>query len=83
MRRKLELYSLLGGAGLTLVSAILPVTTVLGNTHYGLPLPWLAREGAGSGAAWIPDPLFLVLDVAFWTALVMLGFAAYQHQGER
>lgn len=67
------------GVLVTLLTGLLPVRTLLGATHYGLPTPWLYRLVLGPDQfPWRVDPTSLVVDIAFWVVVVVLVLTAYE-----
>jgi len=70
--------ALVGGALVTLVTGLVPVRTLLGGTHYGLPVAWLVRRVlAPQYWPWHVEPFGLVVDVVVWSAAVLVVLVAY------
>ncbi|SEP08443.1 hypothetical protein SAMN04487948_11378 [Halogranum amylolyticum] len=83
-RTKLLGLSLGGGIVITLVTGLVPLRTLMGGTHYGVPIAWLIRRVlAPEYFPWRVNWLGLVVDVAVWTVVVLLLLLAYERLRDR
>jgi hypothetical protein len=73
MDTKNLLISLLGGIGITLITGLVPRTTLLGATHYGWPMAWRIRLVlAPQYNPWRMLPIYIVLDTVLWGLIIFL-----------
>lgn len=76
--RRLAL-SLAGGVVLTLLTGLVPLRTLMGATHYGLPMAWLVRRVlAPEFFPWRLEPLGLVVDLLVWTVVALAVIVAVE-----
>lgn len=67
-----------GGVVLTLLTGLVPVRSLLGGTHYGLPAVWLVRLVLGPGCVpWRVRWLGFVVDVVVWSVVVAVILVLY------
>ncbi|MFC5368866.1 hypothetical protein [Salinirubrum litoreum] len=72
-RPRLLAVALGGGIVLTLLSGLVPVRTLAGGVHYGLPMAWLVRRIlAPEFFPWRVNWLGLVVDIVVWTVILAL-----------
>lgn len=83
-RQRLVGASLAGGILVTLLTGLVPLRTLVGATQYGFPLAWLIRRVlAPEYFPWRVSWLGLVVDLIFWTALVLVLLLLYDRFGHR
>lgn len=69
------------GAAVTLLSGAVPVRSLAGATHYGLPVTWLVRRVlAPAYFPWRVQWFGLAVDLVFWTALALVALAALERR---
>lgn len=68
-----ELISIVTGLLVTTITSIIPVKTLIGGTHYGIPFPWLIKLVlAPEYSPWRINYLNFGIDILIWTVLVEL-----------
>ena len=71
--RKTMLISLLKGTLIALITGLVPRNTLVGATHYGLPMAWLIRLVLSPQYnPWRILPVWFILDAAIWSLVVFL-----------
>jgi len=77
-RTRLVGLALAGGVVLTLLTGLVPLRTLLGATHYGVPLPWLVRRVlAPEYFPWRVRWVGLLVDLVVWTAVAFVALGLY------
>jgi len=65
------LFSIIGGIAITLLTAFIPLRSLMGATHYGFPLAWRIRLVlAPQYNPWRMNITNLVMDVVIWSVIV-------------
>lgn len=73
MKARIVLFSIAGGALLTLVTGLFSNTPpmIVGATHYGYPLPWLTRLIiAPQYFPWRVNYVNLIGDISVWSIIL-------------
>lgn len=69
---------LAAGVGITLLTGLIPLRTLLGGTHYGIPVVWLVRRVlAPEYFPWRVNWIGFVVDVVVWTVVVLAALVIY------
>lgn len=72
---KYDTITVLGFGALlvTLCTGLVPVRSLIGATHYGLPFQWLIRPVvAPKYNPWKIDPIHLIIDFVVWWLMLIL-----------
>ena len=65
-KRKIILYTVIGFI-ITAISGVIPVMSLIGATHYGLPFPWITRLVLHPDIfPWRIMAIPLCVDIIFW-----------------
>ena len=71
-------YSVIGGFVVTLITALLPNTAMIGTSGYGYPFPWLAQSFYPLGGPMMFLWSGLIIDQLVWTVVAFLVIKLYQ-----
>jgi hypothetical protein len=71
-------YSVAGSFVLTLASALLPNTALIGTSAYGYPFPWLAQPFYPLGSPMVLLWTGLIFDLLVWTVVAFSVITLYQ-----
>ncbi len=71
-------YSVISGFVVTLITALLPNTAMIGTSGYGYPFPWLAQSFYPPGGPMMLLWSGLIIDHLVWTVVAFLVIKLYQ-----
>ena len=70
-------YSVVGGFVLTLATALLPNTALIGTSAHGYPFPWLAQPLYPQGSPMVFLWTGLIFDLLVWIVVAFLVITLY------